>query len=73
MGGKITRKQDSEDQRRVSEMESTFQPLKHNVHTSAPSKNKLQEGQFTLYDDGTNLYIVTRYKGVLKKVAFTAF
>lgn len=70
--GRITRKDDPEDQRRVDEIEG-LQPLTHREYDTIPGAKLLQSGQFVLSDDGTDFVLIIRRPtdGKLYKVALT--
>lgn len=43
-----------------------------NIMRTAPGQADLKQGEMTLYYDGTNLWIYTKYQGALYRMQWTA-
>jgi hypothetical protein len=70
--GRLTRKDDPEDQRRVDEAEEAFMPRSLKTYTSYPNVKQLRNHEPAIFDDGTTRELVVRIGNTLYKSTLTA-
>lgn len=69
--GRLTRKDDPEDQRRVDEAEEVFMPRSLKTYKTYPNVKQLRNLEPAVVDDGTNRFLVIRIGNSLYETTLT--